>query len=84
MPRINQNAKICNRANSKCYNSVRISLERGDNAKYKCDCLPGCDELSFSGEISQSPLTPTHSQTGVSSEIQLTNQLRNYSTDVIK
>ncbi|XP_055319534.1 pickpocket protein 28-like [Sitodiplosis mosellana] len=76
MPRINLDAKICNRVNSKCYNAVRISMERGDNIKYKCNCLPGCDELSFLGEISGSPLTTTHFQT--------TNQLINFSAEVIK
>lgn len=56
MPRFNRNARVCTRADSNCYNSVRISLERGENAKFQCICLPACDELSFSGTISSAPL----------------------------
>lgn len=76
MPRTNQNTKICSRTNSKCYNSVRLSLERGENKKYECNCLPGCDELSFSGEISSAPLTTTH--------FQMKNRLANFSEQTLK
>ncbi|XP_031626188.1 pickpocket protein 28-like [Contarinia nasturtii] len=76
MPMITQNTKVCNRAESKCYNSVRLSLERGDNAKYTCACLPGCDELSFTGEISSATLTKTN--------FQLENHLQNFTDEVIR
>lgn len=58
MPRLNHNSKICNRGNYRCYNPLRISLERGDNAKYNCHCYPACDEISYSGTISSAPLIP--------------------------
>lgn len=76
MPRISQKTKICNRVNSKCYNSVRISLERGDNKEYQCHCLPGCDELCFSGEVSVAPLTIT--------KFNVRNQLENFSDEEIR
>lgn len=60
MPRFNRNAKVCSRADSNCYNSVRISLERGENKRYSCECFPACDELNFSGTISSTPLMTTH------------------------
>lgn len=60
MPRLNQNGKICTRANFDCYNPLRISLERGENAKYQCSCYPACDSLSFSGDVSAAPLIPPH------------------------
>lgn len=76
MPIINKNTKVCNRAESSCYNSIRLSLERGDNARYTCNCLPGCDELSFSGEISSAALTKTNFDLG--------NQLLNFSDEIIR
>lgn len=76
MPRFNRNARVCTRADSNCYNSVRISLERGENAKFRCACLPACDELSYSGAISSTPLITTHSR-GKS-------PLANFSTEAIK
>lgn len=60
MPRINVNTKICNRAESKCYNPIRISIERGDNTQYRCKCMPGCDELNYFGEQSSAPLETTN------------------------
>lgn len=60
MPRFTQNSKVCNRSKSRCYNAVRISLERGESANYSCPCLPGCDELSFSGTVSYAPLITNH------------------------
>lgn len=58
MPRLNQNSKVCDRGNSRCYNPLRISMERGDNAKYNCRCYPPCAEINFSGAISTAPLIP--------------------------
>lgn len=34
-------------------------MERGDDKKHQCNCKSGCDELSFTGEVSTSPLTTT-------------------------
>lgn len=59
LPRFNQHTKICNRAESSCYNKVRIAMERGDDLDHKCDCNAGCDELNFFGEVSTTPLTTT-------------------------
>lgn len=59
MPRINQNTKICNRAESNCYNQIRIAMERGEDKAHQCNCKSGCDELSFSGEVSTTPLSIT-------------------------
>lgn len=56
MPRINQNSKICTRSSFNCYNPLRISLERGESSKYKCLCYPACDSLTYSGEVSATPL----------------------------
>lgn len=58
MPRFDQNSKVCNRGNNVCYNPLRISLERGENKKYNCRCLPACDEISYSGTLSTAPLVP--------------------------
>lgn len=76
MPRFNPHAKVCSRANSKCYNSVRIALERGESLKYKCACLPACDELSFTGTMSSATLTNPH--------YQVQSSLGNFSNDTIR
>lgn len=60
MPRLNANTKICTRANFDCYNPLRISLERGENLKYSCSCLPPCNSLSYSGDVSATPFMPPH------------------------
>lgn len=56
MPRLNESSKVCHRGQNKCYNPLRISLERGENKQYDCQCFPACDEISFSGTISTAPL----------------------------
>lgn len=76
MPRMNADAKICSQANVKCYNSIRILIERGDDIETKCNCLPGCIELSFTGEISSAPLTTLH--------FQKENHLANFSAETIR
>lgn len=56
MPRLNESSKVCNHGQNKCYNPLRISLERGENKQYDCHCLPACDEISYSGTLSTAPL----------------------------
>lgn len=74
LPRINYNARICTRADSNCYNTIRMSLEQNENSSL-CQCTPGCDEISFVGEMSTTPLTiTTNKQT----------PLRNFSLEKIK
>lgn len=63
MPRLNQNSKICTRANYECYNPLRISLERRENSKYDCSCYPSCNSISYSGELSTIPFVPPHLNT---------------------
>lgn len=60
MPRFNPNAKICDRENSNCYNSVRMKLEYGETSQFNCNCLPGCDEISYTASVTTAPLRETH------------------------
>lgn len=56
MPRFHDQSRVCNRIDSNCYNPLRILLERGEHSKYKCNCLPACNELDFTGESSAAKL----------------------------
>lgn len=60
MPRLQQNTRTCSHADSKCYNPLRISIERSENSDYECSCLPACDELSYTGEVSTATLAKDH------------------------
>lgn len=75
MPRLSQNISVCSRASSSCYNSIRISLDRGENVNYSCPCLPACDELSYSGTITTAPLITT--------KFNANSDLTNYSNETI-
>jgi acid-sensing ion channel, other len=57
MPRKNDNeSKICNRAQAKCYEDVIYKIQNTMNSNLSCNCLPACFEINYGREISSCPL----------------------------
>lgn len=56
MPRFNDDVAICGRVDTACVNSVARLLQAGGNTSFQCECLPGCFAVSYTTEISLSPL----------------------------
>lgn len=56
MPRLNEDTTICNRENSVCYEEIKLAVELGTNSSFRCECLPGCFEISYTADMSTARL----------------------------
>lgn len=52
MPKMGNDTPICNRDDFDCYQDMIRAIELTRNSTYSCSCLPGCFELSYTGEVS--------------------------------
>ncbi|XP_055549433.1 pickpocket protein 28 isoform X2 [Wyeomyia smithii] len=56
MPKVQEDAKICSKADASCYEEIKMSIAFTANTSLMCSCLPGCFEISYSTDISTAQL----------------------------
>lgn len=56
MPRVEADSIICSRKDSECYNIAKSNLEQSHNITNDCLCLPSCYELSYTADVTRSPI----------------------------
>lgn len=47
MPRLDSNATICGHSDELCLTLVTKEMQLKTNKNYRCNCLPGCHEITF-------------------------------------
>lgn len=57
MPRVDENTIICSREDIDCSKELKLVIQLGQNATYKCDCLPGCFEISYRADVTTAMLS---------------------------
>ncbi|XP_058451931.1 pickpocket protein 28 [Malaya genurostris] len=56
MPKLQEDTKICNKADAPCYEEIKSFLAFRSNTSRLCNCLPGCFEISYTTVISTAEL----------------------------
>ncbi|EAT48395.1 AAEL000582-PA [Aedes aegypti] len=56
MPKLEEDNKICSKADAGCYEKIRSSIAQTANNTLSCSCLPGCFEISYSIDRSSADL----------------------------
>ncbi|XP_058817822.1 pickpocket protein 28 [Topomyia yanbarensis] len=56
MPKLQEDTKICGKADAGCYEEIRSSIAFTANTSLMCSCLPGCFEISYSSDLSTAQL----------------------------
>lgn len=56
MPRVDENTTICSRDDIECSKELKRTIQMGLNQTFRCDCLPGCFEISYRSEVTTTRL----------------------------
>lgn len=56
LPRLIDDITICGRSDDVCVRHVTTQIAAQTNSSYECDCLPGCFELTYDGQVSMAPM----------------------------
>lgn len=57
MPRVDENTVVCSRDDIDCSNELKLVIQLGLNATYRCECLPGCFEISYRADVTTALLS---------------------------